>query len=97
MYDFGFLPESLPGLALVEGYDHKIGDIYDPTATNLGNSYLSKCDENNRVVTVDPNMSSAIPDWLYLKNLHTDLRMFYVKCVNNKLTPYHEWGECHVK
>ena len=44
MYDFGFLPESLPGLALVEGYDHKIGDIYDfNNKTNLGNSDITGC------------------------------------------------------
>jgi len=96
MYDFGFLPESLPGLALVEGYDHKIGDIYDfNNKTNLGNSYITGC-KDNKIQTVG-NLSSAIPDWLYLKNLNTDLRMFYVKCVNNEVRSYHDWGECHVK
>jgi hypothetical protein len=56
MYDFGFLPESLPGLALVEGYDHKIGDIYDPTAPNLGNSMISGC-KLDKIQTVG-NLSS---------------------------------------
>lgn len=43
MNDFGFLPESLPGLALVEGYSHKVGDMYDASAANLGNSNVSGC------------------------------------------------------
>lgn len=41
--------------------------------------------------------SKGLPDWLYLKDVNTDLRMFYVKCdAKNNLVPYHEWGECLV-
>ena len=81
MNDFGFEPLSLPGLALVKGYSHKDGDMYDPTDPFFGNTNIKGCDGN----TVKTDGSYEIPDWLYLKNLHTDLRMFYVKCSGGKL------------
>jgi len=46
MYDFGFLPESLPGLALVEGYKHNSGDMYDPNSPTLGNTLITGCKNN---------------------------------------------------
>jgi len=47
-------------------------------------------------MTVDGE--KKIPDWLYLKDLHTDLRMFYVKCdANNKVVSQFKWGKCIVK
>jgi hypothetical protein len=53
--------------------------MYDPTASNLGNSYIDGCDANNNIIyTLDED--PALPDWLYLKDINTDLRMFYVKC-----------------
>jgi len=79
MYDFGFLPKTLPGLALKEGYTHAKGDMYDPTNTkNLGNSYVTGCSGGS--IQYNKPGEKKIPDWLYLKELHTDLRMFYLKC-----------------
>ena len=43
MYDFGFLPWSLPGLALTEGYSHQKGDFYDINHPTLGNSNIESC------------------------------------------------------
>jgi hypothetical protein len=43
MYDFGFLPETLFGLALVKGYEHAPGDIYDPQSATFGNSLVTGC------------------------------------------------------
>jgi len=43
MYDFGFLPETLFGLALVEGYKHAPGDMYDSTSPTFGNSLVTGC------------------------------------------------------
>ena len=104
MYDFGFLPETLPGLALTEGYPHAKGDMYDPKHPTLGNSYITSC-TNGNIKLIDykaagltaSDVEKKIPDWLYLKDLHVDLRMFYVKCEGNKLVSQFKWGTCGVK
>ncbi len=71
MYDFGFLPKTLPFLALVYGYEHKLGDMYDPDAVNLGNSNVSGCKNGNIIYkTASGDTSSRLPDWLYLKDVH---------------------------
>jgi hypothetical protein len=95
MYDFGFLPESLPGLALTEGYAHAKGDMYDPNHPTLGNSFVTGCKDGSIEYTKDGEL--RIPDWLYLKDLHTDLRMFYLKCDGKKVVQQFEWGKCIVK
>jgi len=96
MNDFGFLPKTLPGLALTKGYSHKKGDFYDPNHPTLGNSNIIGCDKNDGGKLLY-NGEYGIPDWLYMKNLHTDLRMYYVKCSAGKVVSAIEWGSCHVK
>jgi hypothetical protein len=97
MYDFGFKPETLFGLALIEGYKHEIGDMYDRNHPTLGNSFIDGCDANNNII-YNYDGESELPDWLYLKDVNTDLRMFFVKCNSDgEVVPHHEWGECLVK
>lgn len=113
MYDFGFMPSTLPGLALKKGYIHRVGDFYDVRNTfNKGNSYIQGCNPSTGAMitlvkdddtSANPTpIGSDLPDWLYLKDLHTDLRMFYLECVKNSGGVYEvkeaiEWGQCHVK
>jgi len=80
MYDFGFLPMSLPGLALVKGYEHKEGDMYDPNHPTLGNTNVKSCTTS---LTIDADVEPEIPDWLFLGSIKTDLRMSYLKCDEN--------------
>jgi sodium/potassium-transporting ATPase subunit alpha len=96
MYDFGFLPESLPGLALTEGFQHAKGDFYDANHPTKGNSYVTGCSSGGDIEYTKDG-AKGIPDWLYLKDLHTDLRMFYLKCVDGKVTEQFKWGKCVVK
>ena len=102
MYDFGFLPVTLPGLALKKGYKHRDGDFYDVgNVYNKGNTYVKGCSATGKLLTwpEDPEdgakavanpkaIAEALPDWLYLKDLHTDLRMYYLDCVKNT---FGEW------
>jgi len=94
MYDFGFLTKTLPALALLEGWTHNEGDMWDPDHPTLGNTNVKGCTDGEIQAEVD----SSIPDWLFLRDLTTDLRMVYLKCdAKDQVVPYHEWGECHVK
>ncbi len=114
MYDFGFLPITLPGLALKTGYKHRKGDFYDVrNVYNKGNTYIKGCSATGSIITTPTDESTAaghttklikaeIPDWLYMKDLHTDLRMFYLECKKNTGGTYEvveaiDWGKCHVK
>ena len=97
MYDFGFLPKTLFGLALTEGYAHEKGDFYDPNAFNKGNSNIAGCLENGEINYTGSGEAPRMPDWLYLHDLHTDLRMFFLECKDGKVVEKIEWAECEVK
>ncbi len=96
MYDFGFRPETLFGLALTKGYSHKLGDFYDADAPNKGNSFINGCDKNGDIIYTGEG-GERIPDWLYLHDLHTDLRMFFLKCEDGKVVHKIKFATCAVK
>ena len=71
--------------------------MYDASHPALGNSNIGGCDDNGNIIYNYPG-EAEIPDWLYLKDIHTDLRMFYLRCnEENQVVSNHEWGECLVK
>jgi len=82
MSDFGFSFWSLIGLSTLEGYKSNPGDIYDPYSPTFGNSNLV----NACVPPSTNNLSGGsvgslyTPDWIYLADDTTDMRMVYVKC-----------------
>jgi len=97
MSDFGFPIPALFGLALLPGYSHNSGDVYDPYNPNYGNSNLvGQCTTSSSI-----SIGNYAPDWIFQADDYTDLRMVYVQCatVNGKWTgglePLIPWGPCH--
>jgi len=98
MADFGFPILSLFGLALLNGNEHKSGDVYDPYSPTYGNSNLvGQCTSTTPSITA----SSGPIDWIFNVDDYTDLRMAYVRCntkngvVTGGVESLIPFGACH--
>jgi sodium/potassium-transporting ATPase subunit alpha len=93
--DFGFKITELPGMANRRGVKpYERGNYFDPDALNFGNGH-AYCRAPNRI-SGDNGRAAVPPDWDTTRQGWMDLRLYFLKCVNNRIEPVYQWTTCNV-
>lgn len=108
MKDFGIPLESLFGLAVDFAFKPNYNDVYDKNAAFYGHTnprfieYCTSCWDKtgdcDPQKLSNPDKIDNPPDWLYTKDMNSDLRLWYLKCAPGGIIEnVIDWHGCSVK